>query len=801
MRITQPGNTQFQAQDGNRLVFVSDGGERHGVTVLEPDLVRVQHWADGRSRLDRTWMIVDAAGQMPHTGRPRDDLSPFSLPPIDVRRSAQAVTVQTGPLQAVLHMGKFGIAWRDENGRVFASDQLDRAYPYDQQSGAVYHYLVRRPDEHYFGFGEKAGELDKYGRRLRLFSLDALGYNARTSDPLYKHFPFYITLVPELNIAYGLLYDNLSTSVFDLGSEIDNYYEPFRSYRADAGDIDYYLIYGPTVAEVVQKLARLTGYMALPPRWSLGFCMSAFTPTEQPDAQAQLAQMVAEFAAHDVPCSIYQLSSGYSVMQEGQATSGTDVRQSPRYVFYWNRSRVPDPQAMSADFHRAGIRLAANIKPALPTTHPQYDEVAAQQGFIQAAEADVPYTSQFWGGDGAHLDFTNPVAYGWWQQQVTQSLLQNGIDSTWNDNNEYTLWDDAARCYGFGKEIAAGQIRPLHALLMTQASYEAQQAFRPDERPFAICRSGTVGIQRYAQTWSGDNETSWETLRYNIPMGLGMSLSNAPSYGHDVGGFVGRQPDAELLVRWVQNGIFHPRFTMHSWAEDASYTAPWLYPETADLLRDLFRFRYRLIPYLYTLFFEASRTGAPMIRPLVYQFQHDPQVHTESFDFMLGPNLLVASVLEPGARQRTVYLPRLSAADAGLWCDFHTGDWYAGGQTVNVDAPLARIPLFVPAGGIIPLGDVLTYVPGTAVADASRELRIFAHPDGGTSRFTLIEDDGISHAYRDGGFTEVVLTAVATASRVEVGISYGQRGFELPYGEVDVVLPVGDGRSVVLSKK
>jgi alpha-glucosidase len=175
--------------------------------------------------------------------------------------------------------------------------------------------------------------------------------------------------------------------------------------------------------------------------------------------------------------------------------------------------------------------------------------------------------------------------------------------------------------------------------------------------PYLISRSGCPGIQRYTQTWSGDNQSNWETLKYNIPMGLGLSLSGVPNTGHDVGGFSGNAPSPELFVRWVQNGVFHPALYHSLVPSDGSVNEPWMYPEVLPIIREWIEFRYRLIPYLYTLLFESTQTGHPIIRPMVYAFPGDPKCHTESFDFMLGPNLLVASVLQDGARSRPVYLP------------------------------------------------------------------------------------------------------------------------------------------------
>ena len=193
---------------------------------------------------------------------------------------------------------------------------------------------------------------------------------------------------------------------------------------------------------------------------------------------------------------------------------------------------------------------------------------------------------------------------------MTTQLLEMGIDSTWNDNNEYEVWDGEARCYGFGREIAIKHIRPVMPLLMMRASLEAQQRFAPQKRPYLISRSGCAGMQRYVQTWSGDNRTNWDTLRYNIRMGLGMSLSGLFNVGHDVGGFSGDKPEPELFVRWVQNGVMHPRFTIHSWNDDQTVNEAWMYPAITPAIRSAIELRYRLLPYLYRRMLMMSRCSA-----------------------------------------------------------------------------------------------------------------------------------------------------------------------------------------------
>jgi alpha-glucosidase len=242
--------------------------------------------------------------------------------------------------------------------------------------------------------------------------------------------------------------------------------------------------------------------------------------------------------------------------------------------------------------------------------------------------------------------------------------------------------------------------RPVHGLLMTRATFEAQREHVPQEAVFTVTRAGMPGIQRYAQTWSGDNTTSWRTLRWNIRTGLQMSLSGMFNTGHDVGGFYGPMPEAELLLRWVQACCLNPRMVMNSWKEGGIATVPWIYPEVTPVITRAIELRYRLMPYLWSLFERASARHEPIIRPTFYDFPDDAQCLEDCDDFMLGRQLLVAPVVEAGATTRRVYLPALP--DGQRWFDFETGQAFASGQWHTVAAPLERLPLFAREGAAIP---------------------------------------------------------------------------------------------------
>jgi len=311
----------------------------------------------------------------------------------------------------------------------------------------VRHYLQRDRADRYYGLGDKTGPLDLHGRRLRTLALDALGYDPQQGDPLYKHWPFLLTRAPSGHW-YGLYYDTLSTCTFDLGCEHDNYHDFYRYVDIDDGDLDYYLMTGATPGEVIAQFVRLIGGTHLPPRWSLGYAQTAMGLADAPDAQDQLNQFIDRIESEGIPCSAFHYGSGYS------------SRGRRRYVFTWNHDKFPDPKALNARFHKAGMQLVANVKPCLLDDHPAWDEVRAQGGFIQDATTAAPVVEQFWDGVGAHLDFSNPAVVAWWQASLQRQVLDFGIDAAWNDNNEYAIMDDGASCDGFGQPLPMHRARP-----------------------------------------------------------------------------------------------------------------------------------------------------------------------------------------------------------------------------------------------------------------------------------------------------------------------------------------------------
>ena len=772
--------------EDNIITFVDQFKDKNNlkvkVFVLENDIIRVMFIRD-KLTMEKTWMVAPNLPDVPYQGRDKFDISPFSLPKYNYYQKEGSFVIETERLRAKINLDGFKVNWyaRSDNGWLkIAADRKTQSYNLNQHFGSgIYHYLEKAENDKYYGLGEKAGEIEKNDNRYRMTTIDAMGYDAEKSDPLYKYIPFYITRNTETKISYGLFYDNLSEAVFDFAREKDNYHGHYRYYFAESGDLDYYMILGPEMKAVTRKFSWLSGENIFEPKWSLGYSGSTMTYTDSPNAQEELMNFIADCDRHDIPCDSFQLSSGYTSIDD------------KRYVFNWNYSKIPDPEKMSAAFNKNGIKLCANIKPCLLIDHPRYEEAKEKNLFIKNEKGEVE-VSQFWDNLGSYLDFTNQDTVDWWKDNVKNQLLEFGIDSTWNDNNEYEIWSDDAYANGFGSKINMNLIRPLQSLLMMKSSFEAQKEHAPNKRPYLISRSGCPGMERYVQTWSGDNYTSWKTLKYNIKMGLGLTMSGVYNFGHDVGGFAGPAPEPELLVRWVQNGIFYPRFTIHSWNDDQSVNTPWMYPESVDSIRKAIKFREKIKPYLYNLLYESHINHTPIIKPTFYEFD-EQKAYKQDLEFMLGEYMLVANVVEKGAEKRKIYLP----GDIS-WYDYNTNKLYQGGEKIAVDVTLETIPLFIKEGAIIPIQD--QEISFARQEKEKRAFMIYPFLDSGKEEYTLFEDDGESYNYLDGEYKKIKIEMKSDPDKIVLQVT-SSGNYKLPYQEIKIYFPEFEERNIIINNQ
>lgn len=752
---------------------LSDGYQLQ-LDVLEPWLCRVAIVPSDGHYVANSWMVGPPDAPMPWKGRGRLDSTGFTCPSTTISERDSQLTsggfqidVQTAPLAITVSRVT------DNGTQTLLADRPMAGYRILPQRSLVQHAQTRDRNDLHLGLGDKTGALDRTGRRFRCLQTDALGYDAQSSDPLYKHVPWIIVGNNEKGYC-GVFYDTFSELNIDLGAEHSNYHDHYRNVEAYDRALIYYVVEGPSLADVTRRFQLLVGKPHLQPRWSMGFAHTSMHLADDDDAQAAILNFVDECKKRDMSISAVHSGSGYTTRDDGR-----------RYVFTWNTKKFPDRDAFFNSLKKAGLHSCANIKPVLLCEHPLFDEVASFGGFIKDAQ-EGSAIEMFWGGPGASLDFTNPKTVQWWQKGVTEQVLGAGFTSTWNDNNECEIWDEQALVNGFGQSLRAMDVRPIQALLMVRASFEATVTFDPDKRPYTITRAGPVGIARYAQTWSGDNKTSWHTLHWNLANGLSMSLSGLPFVGHDIGGFDGPKPDAELLCRWVEMMCLHPRAVMNSWkpCETNPATLPWMHPEVEAQVRDVLKLRYRFLPWLYHLSWCSHKRGTASIAPMMLYYSDDACIN-EHTQFMVGEQVLVAPVTVAGERTRTVFLPDVP----GVWYAYATElelmSHYEGNQSVVVDASLGELPIFVRSGTVLPLA---TVYDAKSPHDAEK-VCLMAFIDDASGEFSekLFFDDGQSWRYQNHDASLLQVNVQWTKEYVQVNVSECWSGTARPEISVSVV--------------
>jgi alpha-glucosidase len=714
------------------------------VLALTADIIRIRAGFDGDFR-EESYSLMTTAWPDRLDGlfeSQRQRIEPASLSLID---EGEAWILEGQKLRVEVVKDPFQIKVFDSDGTCLHADLVDLGYQQDSNNRRI-HTSQIAVDDYFYGFGEKTGVFNKAGTAMSMAPADAMGYDPVRTDSLYKHIPFYIKLSGQTGKAVGYFYHNTYECSFDMGRAKSNYWPPHSRYRVDGGDIDLFLIAGPKIRDIVERYTDLTGKSVMLPKSALGYLGSSMYYPELPEnCDEAILDFIDTTRDYEIPVDGFHLSSGYTQQETEEGLK--------RCVFTWNDQRFPDPEGFFKAMEDRGIVVSPNVKPGILLVHPKMQDFKDNGVFVKQADNDGPQTGTWWGGKGHFVDFTNPDARRFWKQELTSSVLEKGTWSVWNDNCEYeSVVDKDATCDFDGEGGTIGQLKAVMSNLMCMTTHTAIENAFENQRPYVVCRSGHAGIQRYAQTWAGDNYTSWDSLKYNIATMLGMSLSGVANQGCDVCGFSGPAPEAELMVRWIQNGIFQPRFSIHSTNTDNTVTEPWMYTHMTDLIREAMQLRYQMFPYLYSLMYRATETGLPIMEPMVSAFQHDPAVFEQGVDFMLGDALLVANVVEKGQTVRDVYLP-----EGAVFYDFHTRERFDGGQTLSLPVDLGSIPMFIRSGQIMVLADNrLTNLSKQSVTD----LRVICAPDE-DGAFTLYEDDGMTFNYRDGQYLRTQITMEA----------------------------------------
>lgn len=569
-----------------------------------------------------------------------------------------------------------------------------------------------------FGLGERAFPVALRGRSYQLITRDPEGYGPG-DDPLYLNIPFLIEY--DHGQAAGLFFDSTYRAEIDLAGPSQ---PEAVAYHTTGPDLHLDLLLGPTLPQTVEQFTALSGRMPLPPLWALGYHQSRWSY----ETAAIVRDIARQFRQRRLPCEAIHLDIDY---MDGFR------------CFTWDGRAFPDPAGLIDELHRQGFRAVAMIDPGIKAD-PAYRVCAegmAQDCFVKLPDGSLA-NGPVWPGECYFPDFTNPRVRAWWGEQYRE-LVEAGVDGFWNDMNEPTIFGkstlpDAARYDFEGRGGDHRQAQSIYGMQMVRATAEGLDRLRPGQRNWVFTRSGYAGVQRYASSWTADNTSSWQDLRLTPAMLLNLGLSGLSFTGCDIGGFIG-EPTPELFARWISMGAFTPFFRSHS-AKETPPQEPWVYgSEVEAIARAYLGHRYRLLPALYTAFWQCAHRGTPIMRPLLYE-RDDPAYETIDDQWLLGDHLLVSPVLAEGSRQRRLLLP------PGGWYDFWSDELLAGPAAITRPAPLDLVPLHIRAGAVLPLGPVRQH---SAEAPAV-PLQLHLYPGDGVS--WLYEDDGHSLAYRQGDY-------------------------------------------------
>ncbi|KAH7117546.1 glycosyl hydrolases family 31-domain-containing protein [Dendryphion nanum] len=768
---------------------------------------------------------------------PKHLLPPHRAAPVPPRNVTASIISSTGTSVAIqAHDVSAVVDWTngpplvsltlsDHSFPIYA-DLPHRSYAFD--GTGVAHYTKYNHGTLHLGLGEKPAPMDLSNRHFVLSATDCFGYDVYRTDPMYKHIPLLINATSTGVV--GVFSTSHARGYYSIGSEMDGMWGRFKIYRQEYGGLEQYLLIGKTLEDVVRIYANLVGYPMLVPRWAFGYLAGGmkYSMLDEPPAHEALMEFANKLKQHDIPCSGFQMSSGYTVAETEPKT---------RNVFTWNRHRFPDPKGFLDAFHREGIRLIANVKPYVLANHPEYEKLRAAGAFFTDADSGESAQARLWsagGGEsgiGGHIDFTSEAGYRWWFEGIRE-LKRVGIDCIWNDNNEYTLPHDGWKCAltepnviqdkggEYGQDVGFWG-RSLNTELMGKSSHDATLEAEPEQRPFILTRSATAGTLRYcASAWSGDNVTSWDGMKGANALSLTAGICLMQCYGHDIGGFEGPQPSPELLVRWCQQGIYSPRFAINCFKTSPDNNSvgdviePWMYPETTPLVRDIIKRRYELIPYLYSLSLASHQTATPPQRWVGWGYESDPEVWNNNIltngetQYWLGDALLIGGVFEPGASTAKVYLPSNSSDPYLQFLDLNNASqtYYSAGQWIDIASAWDQsIPVLAKVGSAIPVGlaeQVLSVGertnPANLPLDDYRGIEVFPpkwSSNGKSFENIWYEDDGVSPP--PARISTFVVKYQTTED--EIVVEYEERlqqGFEPAWSQLDIILPVGDRRKV-----
>ena len=623
-----------------------------------------------------------------------------------------SVTMETSRLKIKISRQDGGITYSDADGKQLVNEASRKLIPVKINGEDTYHaesfVNIYGSREALYGLGQHQSGVWNY----RGESVDISQDNTNIAVPMLVS-----------SKGYGIFWNNASRS------RVNNRFANYLYISSEVADvIDYYFIYGPDMDKIIAAYRELTGPAPMFGKWAYGFwqCKNRYK------SQEEILGVARKYRDLHLPVD--------NIVQDW---------------FWWNHKgehvfnkNYPDPKGMVEELHKENFHLMISVWPFFEPGSAVYDHMDKRGWFVDKFKfAKPPYHTVAM----AVYDATNPEARKYYWDLMDKALFNIGIDAWWLDTTEpETEGQEDNILLQHRLAIGSGdRYVNLYPLMTTGAVYDGQHGASDEKRVFILSRSAFAGSQRNAVTaWSGDINSDFFSFRRQIPAGLNFALSGLPYWTTDIGGFVSGNPDdpayRDLFIRWFQYGVFCPIFRVHG-TRTTDQNELWSYgPDAQKILVNFDRLRYRLLPYIYSLAWKTTSQGYTPMRPLVMDFRGDVRAENIGDQFMYGPAFLVNPVTEPAASTRRLYLPQ------ARWYDFWSGASADGGQAVDAAAPLERMPLYIRAGSIVPMGPDQEW--STQKQADPIELRVYR---GADADFTLYEDENDSYHYEKGVYATI----------------------------------------------
>ena len=696
-------------RDSDKFYFTSENGVVLEITVLRNSAIRFRYATEEVFEPDFSYAISPDASR--------------GYNKLEFTETKTEYLISTSKITVLVDKKTMRTQISDLEGNIINEDELGFHWEENYEFGgnSVKMSKITQSAESFYGMGDKATHANLKGKRVRNWVTDSYAY-AKDQDPLYKAIPFYVGL--HNNIAYGIFFDNTFETHFDFAHERRN----ITSFWADGGEMNYYFFYGPEMSKVVKAYTDLTGTPEIPPLWALGFHQSKWSYFPE----SNVKKIARKFRSLKIPCDAIYLDIDY---MDGFR------------CFTWDKKKFPDPKAMIQDLYKDGFKTVVMIDPGIKVDKDYWVYKEALENDYFCKRGDGPLMrGKVWPGECSFPDFTNPKVRKWWAGLYKELMAETGAHAVWNDMNEPAIMEVPSKTapldtrHDFdGHPCSHRKAHNIYGTQMVRATYEGVKKYVFPKRPFVITRAAYAGAQRFCSTWTGDNVATWEHLWIANVQVQRMCMSGMSFVGSDIGGFA-EQPNGELFARWIQLGVFHPFFRVHS-SGDHGDQEPWSFDkEVTDIVRKFIELRYQLLPYLYTMFWKYSKENIPMLKPLVYYDQEDLQTHFRTDEFIFGDQILVCPIQEPNALGRRMYIPK------GKWHNFWSGEVIEGGMEKWVAADIDKIPIFIKEGAIIPKYPVQQYV-GEKVIE---ELILDVYFKYGIEKSSVYEDEQDGYDYTKG---------------------------------------------------